>query len=98
LLQGAGGEHADHRRRLATQFGHGLGDGLNDGELGVDAAKFDECLDSGRHADAVQKDLEAGVVAGVGGTPTMFINGRPFEGGVPLEALSAAIDEELAKK
>lgn len=67
-------------------------------ELGFDAAKFDECLDSGRHADAVQKDLEAGVVAGVGGTPTMFINGRPFEGGVPLETLTAVIDEELSGK
>jgi|CXWL01.1.fsa_nt_gi protein-disulfide isomerase len=67
-------------------------------ELGIDSAKFDECVDSSRYAAEVQQDVEAGVVAGVGGTPTMFINGRPFEGGVPLEMLTAAIDEELAKK
>jgi hypothetical protein len=31
LFQRTGGEHADHRRRLAAQLGHGLGDGLDDG-------------------------------------------------------------------
>jgi len=65
--------------------------------LGVDKAKFDECLDSGRFAARIKEDERAGSLAGVSGTPALFINGRSLSGAQPFEALASAIDEELAK-
>ena len=65
--------------------------------LGVDKAKFDECLDSGRFAAKVKEDERAGALVGVNGTPALFINGRSFSGAQPFDALSQVIEEELAK-
>jgi len=63
----------------------------------LDVARFDACLDGGTHADAVKKDLEEGMAAGVDGTPAFFINGRLVAGALPLEAFAKIIDAELAK-
>jgi predicted DsbA family dithiol-disulfide isomerase len=65
--------------------------------LGVDKAKFDECLDSGRFAQRVKDDERAGTLVGVNGTPALFINGRSLSGAQPFDALAQVIDEELAK-
>jgi hypothetical protein len=43
---------------------------------GLNTATFNACLDSGKYADAIQKDKEEGRKAGVSSTPTLFINGR----------------------
>jgi protein-disulfide isomerase len=67
-------------------------------ELGLDAAKFNECLDSGKHAAGVQQDIEAGQSYGVTGTPAFFINGRMISGAQPMEAFSKVIDDELQRK
>ena len=67
------------------------------GNLGVDKAKFDECLDSGRFAQRIKDDETAGSLVGVSGTPAIFINGRSFSGAQPYDALASAIDEEIAK-
>lgn len=64
-------------------------------ELGLDTAAFDQCLDSGKYADAVQEDLEQGSEAGVGGTPALFVNGRFLSGAVPYEQIAQVIDDEL---
>jgi protein-disulfide isomerase len=66
--------------------------------LELDAAAFDQCLDSGKYAEQVQADLQAGVEAGVSGTPAMFVNGIPISGAVPYEQLSQVIDAELERK
>lgn len=66
--------------------------------IGLDAEAFAACLDSGRHADAVEEDLRAGTEAGVTGTPTLFVNGRSMGGGVvPFERLAQVIEQELAR-
>ena len=44
--------------------------------LGLDGAKFDQCLDSGKHAANVRADYELGEKMGVNSTPTIYINGR----------------------
>ena len=41
--------------------------------LKLDTEKFQQCLDSGRHADAVKKDIADGQTATVKGTPTFFL-------------------------
>jgi protein-disulfide isomerase len=66
--------------------------------LELDTAAFGQCLDSDKYAAQVQADLEAGMQAGVTGTPAMFINGIPISGAVPYEQLAQVIDAELALK
>jgi protein-disulfide isomerase len=66
-------------------------------EIGLDTASFDECLESGKHKNIVQKDLAEGAKLGLTGTPSFFINGREISGAQQLEAFSAIIDEELAR-
>ncbi len=67
-------------------------------ELGLDEAKFKECLDGGKHAETVQKDLAAGKSHGVSGTPAFFINGRLLSGARPVEDFKRLIDAELGGK
>ncbi len=63
--------------------------------LELDTESFDECLDSGKYEDMVMADVQAGRVAGVTGTPAMFINGRFLSGAQPYEEIVRVIDDEL---
>lgn len=66
------------------------------GEIGLDAAKFNTCLDSGQKASTVSQDHNEGVANGVGGTPTIFINGQQVgRGAEPYPVFQAAIDNAL---
>lgn len=67
-------------------------------EVGLDKAKFDECVAKREFKADVEKDLADGAEAGVDGTPAFFINGRMLSGAQPYEAIKEVIDEELAKK
>ncbi|MEA3494461.1 MAG: DsbA family protein [Bacteroidota bacterium] len=64
-------------------------------EVGMDAGQFNECLDSDRYYEEVQQDFASGIVAGVDGTPTFFINGTKFEGSVSVDNFKSIIDELL---
>ena len=66
--------------------------------IGVDAAKFDACLDSGKMAEIVARDMADGQTAGVSGTPALFVNGRFINGAVPYEELAKVINDELSRK
>ena len=66
-------------------------------ELGLDTAKFDSCMDSGKTASKVQKDFKDGQAAGVQGTPAFFINGVPVTGAQPYEVFKQVIEQELKK-
>jgi predicted DsbA family dithiol-disulfide isomerase len=65
--------------------------------IGLDAASFGQCLDSGKYAEAVTADLQYGTQLGVSSTPTMYINGRSVVGAQPYEYFQTVIDEELAR-
>jgi len=65
-------------------------------KLGLDTAKFDECLDKGKYKAAIESDMAQGHDLGVDGTPAFFINGRPMTGAQPFEKFQTTIDEELA--
>lgn len=64
-------------------------------EAGVDVATLESCLASERPGKEVEADLAEGKQAGVEGTPTLYINGRAFQGRPTPEAISAAIAAEL---
>ncbi len=66
-------------------------------DLGLDAEAFSTCLDSGRQAGAVRRDLKEGAALGVNGTPAIFINGRFLSGARPYTELAKIIDEELER-
>lgn len=65
-------------------------------KLGLDSAKFDDCLDKGKYKSAIETDMAQGRDLGVDGTPAFFINGRPLTGAQPFEKFQSTIDEELA--
>ena len=65
--------------------------------LGIDSAKFDNCLTSGQHAALVKKNIREGQEAGVRGTPAFFVNGTFLSGALPLDKFSAEIDRALAE-
>ncbi len=61
-------------------------------EFALDEAKFTACLDDASVKEYVKKDMEQGEAAGVEGTPSFYINGVKFEGGVPTpEALKSYV-------
>jgi len=63
--------------------------------IGLDTAKFNNCLDSGEKQGIVDEDSKEGVLAGVKGTPTYFINGKMMPGMQRFETLKSIIDKEL---
>lgn len=65
------------------------------GQLGLDQSKFDECLDSAKYQQLVDSHYQAGLSAGVTGTPGSFLNGRALGGAVPYESLKTSIESLL---
>ena len=61
-------------------------------ELGLDSAKFDECLDSGRYTSQVEQDTQFASQLGVQSTPTFIVNGKPVVGGQPFETFKTMIE------
>ena len=49
-------------------------------DAGLDTGKFSSCLDSGKMAESVSKDLSDGESNNVRGTPTLFVNGKIIPG------------------
>ncbi len=66
-------------------------------DLGLDATKFNDCLDNGAMASEVKKDLDDGTKAGIRGTPGFVINGKLVSGAQPFESFKAVIEEELKR-
>jgi protein-disulfide isomerase len=68
------------------------------GRLRLDPIRFTSSLASGRYRPAIRADLDEALAREVKGTPVFFVNGRRFDGLVPLEELRQAIDEMLASR
>jgi protein-disulfide isomerase len=60
-------------------------------KLGVDRARFEQALDSGKHKAHVQADSKAASDAGINGTPAFVINGFYLSGAQPLAAFKKAV-------
>lgn len=65
-------------------------------EIGLDTGAFNQCLDNGEKAVVVQQDFNDGVLSGVDGTPTFFINGTRFAGVLTMDNFKTAIDQLTA--
>lgn len=64
-------------------------------DIGLDTGDFNDCLDSGKHAEEVKKDMADGQAAGVRGTPAFFVNGKLISGAQPYNVFQQAIEAEL---
>ena len=88
--------YTEKKARSATDAGQ-LSDFAR--ELGLDVAKFEECMRSGKFVDRVNKDASEVVAAGGGGTPhsIMIVDGEqvPIEGALPFENIKGMIDAAL---
>lgn len=65
------------------------------GRIGLNMAKFKTDLKSPMIAGAITRDRQEGEAAGLTGTPTLYINGRQYQGGIDKAAIIAAIEAEL---
>jgi protein-disulfide isomerase len=66
-------------------------------QLGLDMDKFNKDLKDQALQNIITRDLQEGTAAGVRGTPTIFVNGKPLAAR-NIEGFQQAIDEELKKK
>ena len=76
--------------------------------IGIDTAKFQQCLDSGKYADAIKKDRTEGQKAGATGAPGFFLGytdpAKPgtvkatkmIKGAVPYSKFKETIDSLLS--
>ena len=60
-------------------------------DLTLDRKKFDACIDSEMHSDLVDYNHQLGQQAGVGSTPTVFINSKASENPLNWDVLRAEI-------
>ncbi len=67
-------------------------------EVGLDPAKLEADADAPRTAAAVDRDFMEGQKAGVEGTPTVFINGKKYQGALDLPAIGPVLEAELKSK
>jgi protein-disulfide isomerase len=67
------------------------------GRTGVEMDRFREDLDTRRWASKVRDHFRSGVVSGVNGTPTFFVNGVRHDGGYQLEELMRVVTDEAVR-
>jgi protein-disulfide isomerase len=64
-------------------------------ELGLNMNAFKADLDSGKWKKKVDDEMAEGNKIGARGTPSFFVNGKPFVGAQPFEAFKAKIEDEI---
>jgi protein-disulfide isomerase len=62
------------------------------GEIGLDLARYDQCMKSGKFAGRIQASQEEGARAGVGSTPTLLVGGRLIQGRIDSDAIRRLVD------
>jgi protein-disulfide isomerase len=52
-------------------------------------------MDSAKTHAAIERDMDDGMHAGVQGTPTVFVNGKKYQGSLNLDTFRTVIEAEL---
>jgi len=98
-----------HDRLFLNQNALGAAELLKNGEdLGLDMAKFNGCLESGKFADEIKQDMAEAQKAGITGTPTVLLGFsepggkvravKRISGAQPYTAFKNAIDSAVAQQ
>lgn len=71
--------------------------------VGLDTAKFNECLSSGRYAKKIEEHVQNAVATGGNGTPWSIVVGKngkkyPLNGAQPYASVKALIEQALQEK
>jgi protein-disulfide isomerase len=61
-------------------------------DVGLNLARYDECMESGKYAGRIQASLEEGAKAGVGSTPTLLVGNRLYQGRINSDAIRRLVD------
>jgi len=61
-------------------------------QVGLDGQAFATCVNSGKHKGDATASTNAATDAGVNGTPTFFINGKPVVGALPFQCKPGAAE------
>jgi protein-disulfide isomerase len=70
---------------------------LTASELGLNRESFDECLDSGKYTQLVQRQTELARQLGVQSTPAFLINAQAMLGAQPFENFQQMIEAQLTR-
>lgn len=92
----AQGKFHEMHDRIFEKFGNQKKEDLRRyaGDLGLDLGKYDVAFAA--FEPRVKADMKDGEAVEVGGTPSLFLNGRVFGGPVDPKYMAAAIEEEIA--
>jgi protein-disulfide isomerase len=63
--------------------------------LKLDIKTFEKDITDPKVFEKVEANFESGIVSGVNGTPSFYINGMKFDGSYDFHSLTRAIDEAL---
>jgi protein-disulfide isomerase len=66
-------------------------------QVGLDLDKFKTALDEGVYTERVKEDMAVCQKAGVRGTPTIFVNGRKYEGEREADKMAEILKKEFLK-
>jgi protein-disulfide isomerase len=66
------------------------------GELHLDMRAFRQDQNDQKLADIVDANFDSGVISGVNGTPSFYINGTKYEGSYDFKSLSHAIEKVVS--
>jgi protein-disulfide isomerase len=80
----------EHQRELSPEKIRALAQ-----EIGLDMTRFDADMASPAVRERVEQDKKEGIALNIQGTPTLFVNNRPFREGA--QHLSKYLREELAQ-
>ena len=67
-------------------------------QVGLDTAKFNQCLDSGQNQTKVAQSLNEARTLGFPGTPSFLVNGKKLIGPPSYGVLKSTIDEILTNR
>jgi protein-disulfide isomerase len=60
--------------------------------IGLDLAKYDACMSTGKYAGRIQASQEEGTRLGVSSTPTLMVGGRLYQGRFDSDAIIHLVD------
>jgi protein-disulfide isomerase len=68
-------------------------------DVGVDRKAVERALDNHTYRSRVREDFKSGVLSGVNGTPTFFVNGTRFDGNwSDIETFAAALQAQAVAR